>query len=363
VSVQVAIVGGGFAGACTAHVLASQGYSVALIDRHDVSPDSFRAEKIEPDQATLMRKLGLLSYRSPLREPIGVTLNYDGVELVPFDTVEQYGIAYGETVNSLRSALPHSVFRITDRVVKISHGPRPTVSFDGTALSANLIVMATGGNDKLMEVAGLARRWDRDLRSLSFGFDIVRTDGAAWSFRGFNYLLQPNSSKIDYLTIFPIGDRMRVNLFTQLDPRDSLVSECKRNPIGSLEQWFPNLREHIGAVSAVSTVQVVPTAYYRLRSPARAGVVVVGDEYQSVSPATGTGLSRVLVDVDVLCTRYAPTWLAGGRVGPRQVRAFYKDPVKVTSDRKSLDAWRYYRDRQLGGRVPLMTRVKRKVFN
>jgi hypothetical protein len=155
---------------------------------------------------------------------------------------------------------------------------------------------------------------------------------------------------------------MRVNVFTQLDARHRWVAEWKKDAAAGLDCWFPGLREQVGPFRVTSAVQVVPTMYYRLRSPALPGVVAIGDEYQSVSPATGMGLSKVLTDVDALCTRHAPEWLSTGRVRRGDVRGYYADPEKVACDRKALDAWRYYHDRQLGGRVPVAMRVKRKIL-
>ncbi|MEQ1855835.1 MAG: NAD(P)/FAD-dependent oxidoreductase [Longimicrobiales bacterium] len=361
---DVAIIGAGFAGVSAAHALSSTGVSVALIDRQRECPDVFRAEKIEPDQAVLMRELGLLDLRAPHRDPIGTTLNFDGRETVEFDTVEQYGISYADTVNSMRSALGTRACQIVKRVQRIDRAATlPKVVFDdGTTLTAKLVVLATGGSDKLIEAVGLRRTFDRTLTSLSFGFDIERTDGATWPFHGFNYLLEANPGKLDYVTIFPIGDRMRVNLFTQMGPKSQAAAEWKRDTLACLDRAFPGIHEHIGPIRISSTVQVVPTTFYRLQSPARAGLVVIGDEYQGVSPATGTGLSRVLSDVRVLCTRHAPSWLSKSRVSSRDVKGFYTDADKVAVDRKSLDAWRYYHDRQAGGKVPLATRVRRKIL-
>jgi 2-polyprenyl-6-methoxyphenol hydroxylase-like FAD-dependent oxidoreductase len=336
---------------------------VALIDRLRECPDLFRAEKIEPDQAALMRELGLLQLRAPCREPIGTTLNYDGRQVTPFDTVEQYGISYAETVNSMRKALGTRVCDIQKRVARIDRSSAtPAVVFDdGTSLAAKLVVLATGGSDRLIESAGLHRTYDRTLRSLSFGFDLERTDGEPFPFHGFNYLLGMNPGKVDYVTIFLIGDRMRANLFTQLGPKSQAAAEWKRDTLAKLDETFPGIQERIGPVRVSSTVQVVPTTFWRLHSPAKGGLVVIGDEFQGVSPTTGTGLSKVLTDVKVL-RAHVPVWVARGRASARDVKGFYADPLKVESDRKSLAAWLYYHDRQAGGRVSLVTKVRRRIL-
>src|SRR5687768_10567094 len=110
---DVVIVGAGLAGTGIAHCLAQRGLDVVLVDRQAKYPDAFRAEKIEPDQAAVFRALGLLDMRSPHAAPMGQTLSFDGRELKTFDTVEQYGFRYGDTVNAMRAVLPAGVRRET----------------------------------------------------------------------------------------------------------------------------------------------------------------------------------------------------------------------------------------------------------
>lgn len=57
---DVVIVGAGLAGASAATVLARKGVRVMLIDSRQTYPACFKAEKIEPDQAELFRKFGLI---------------------------------------------------------------------------------------------------------------------------------------------------------------------------------------------------------------------------------------------------------------------------------------------------------------
>jgi len=48
---------------------------------------------------------------------------------------------------------------------------------------------------------------------------------------------------------------MRVNLFTQLLPKDELVRTFKRDPVGSLVSNFPGIRDHIGEAESASSVR------------------------------------------------------------------------------------------------------------
>ncbi len=54
---DVVIVGAGLAGTTAATLLAKSGFSVLLIDRHLEYPACFKAEKVEADQAELLRKI------------------------------------------------------------------------------------------------------------------------------------------------------------------------------------------------------------------------------------------------------------------------------------------------------------------
>ena len=91
--VDVAIIGAGFSGLNLAHALSSTGYSVSIVDRRRTYPDIFRAEKIEEDQADIMRELGTLQYRLPLTDPIGILSNARNGIVTDCNAGEQYGIS------------------------------------------------------------------------------------------------------------------------------------------------------------------------------------------------------------------------------------------------------------------------------
>ena len=361
----IAIIGAGFSGLSLAHALRQCEADVVLIDRNDNCPDIFRAEKIEPDQSDLLRELGILGFRQPKTSPIGETLNYNGENYKKFDTVEQYGISYSQTVNNLRSNLPDSIRVVNQTVVNIDNSSNEQKIFfsDKTSLNANLVVVCTGGGEKLISRLGIKRKLNSNLRSLSFGFDIERQDGADFNFNGFNYFLSSNINDVHYITIFPIGERMRVNLFTRLYPTDVLVKQIKLNTIHSLKSIFPGIFEQIGDIKVVSKVQVMPTAFYRLKNPVRSGIVIISDDYQSVNPATGTGLSKVLTDVKVLSQKYIPHWLDAGDFSKKNIREFYRDEIKQACDQKSMGSWFYYDNQVQTTKISIFTRIKQKMMS
>lgn len=362
-AVDIAIIGSGFSGVNLAHALVPKGYSVSLIDRRKSCPDIFRAEKIEAEQADIMRRLGTFDFRSPKSDPIGAIKNARPGVVDEFDGDEQYGISYSETVNSLSDNLPQSVNTINNTVTKIHNSDKiQTIYFsDDSTLEAKLIVVATGGNNKLMKSLGIKRRFDKKLKSLNFGFDIERADGADFDFNGFNYFLSKSVHSVNYITIFPIGSRMRVNLFTQLNLKDKLTGELRNNTLHALHLCFPDLYKHIGEIKVISSVQVMPTHYYRLKNQVRPGLVIIGDEFQSVNPATGSGLSKVLTDIITLSEKYIPAWLQSGNMAKKNIAAYYKDKDKILADTSSLSSWIYYYHDLQTSKIPTHERITHKL--
>ena len=139
---DIAIIGAGFAGLNLAHAVAGHGFRIAVVDKQTACPDIFRAEKIEAAQAELMREHGTLNMRSPRCKPVGITLSFDGSRLVECDTVEQYGISYADTVNSMRSKLPPDVPVIHAAASEVRPGDRGTILLDsGEIIRARLVVI------------------------------------------------------------------------------------------------------------------------------------------------------------------------------------------------------------------------------
>lgn len=354
---DVVILGAGFTGSIAAHALCEQGHDVLLVDCAAPDIDPLQAEKIEPDQAVLLRSLGLLDERVPAVDPIGAVQNFDGHGIEEFDTVEQYGISYFDTVANLREVAGRRARVETADVSWLRPDPvRPHVGLsDGREVSARLVVVATEGAGGLPEQLSLSRVVDQTLCSLTYGFDL---DGLEPDFAGFNYFLGKNPERVDFLTTFRVGDRVRAHVFTQQDSRDAAVVAATTDMDEALNSWFPDLGSHLGTVRTASPVRVRTATYQRIRDAGAVdGVVIIGEEFHSASPTTGTSLTHTLTDVKVLCDRHAPGWLSGPR---SNVRAFYGDPEKLAIDRLAHGHWCYYRDRQTWDRVPLYVRAMRK---
>ncbi len=345
IDTDISIVGAGFAGCIIAHKLASMNISCTLIDRKDPFPDIFRAEKVEPEQARLLKSLGVFDYLSPSPTPVGTIKLFKKGITSDFDASKQYGFRYSDTVNNLRSLLPVKAKLIVDKIddIRTSTCTQEIKLSSGKLIKSKLIILASGGNGSLLKSFGLRRRYQASLHSLSFGFDIEKTDGTNFDINGFNYYNE--SDGVDYLTAFNIGNNtMRVNVFTQWQKDNPSVSAFRENSMQTIEKYFPKLSDHIGEYKIISKVQVFPTSFYRLKNIYQAGMIVVGDELQSVSPATGTGLSKIVTEADRLTEHYIPKWLANECVTSYDVWKYYHDKEKSTMERHSKNAWHYYRN-------------------
>ena len=343
---DVLIVGAGLAGTGLAFNLARQNVPVIVVDRMAHYPDAFRAEKIEAAQAAMMRKLHMFEHRVPVACPIGVITTYRAGVTSLFDTVDQYGITYGDTINSLRRNLLTDVDLRVGDVLSISNSDDVQVALlkGGATIRARLVVLATGGSGKLLKSVGMARRYHRSLHSLNVGFDIERTNGEPFSFAGFNYYLKQTTDGVDYVTVFRIGARTRVNVYTQWSTHDARLRLMRDQPREQMIRHFPDLEANIGKFNVCSKIQFFQTRCYRVHNVEQPGVVVIGDEFQSVGPSTGTGLSKVTTDIDVLAHDLVPQWLSTPGMGRSKIAEYYDSPRKRECDEQSLMKWVSYRD-------------------
>jgi len=213
---DIAIVGGGLAGSTMAAMLGRAGISAILIDPHPVYPPDFRVEKLSgPVQLERFRKTGIAD--AMLR-----AATHDGENwiarfgyLLDKAPSQQYGIMYDALVNAIRAQIPDGVESIISKVVAISVGPerQRVVLSNDEEISARLVVLANGLNVGLRHQLGIKRRIVSACHSISIGFDIAPVGRTRFGFPALTYFSERSSDRIPYLTLFPIGNRMRANLF------------------------------------------------------------------------------------------------------------------------------------------------------
>jgi 2-polyprenyl-6-methoxyphenol hydroxylase-like FAD-dependent oxidoreductase len=334
---DIAIVGGGLAGSTAAAMLGRAGIPAILIDPQPVYRPDFRIEKLSGhQQIERFRKTGLA-------ETILRSATHDGENwiarfgvLLDQKPSQQFGIMYGDLINAIRGEIPPATETIHAKTTAIGTSPerqKLTLS-DGEEVSARLVVLANGLNVGLRQTLGIERHIVSTCHSISLGFDMVPIGRAAFDFPALTYFSERSSDRIAYLTVFPVGTKMRANLFTYREMDDPWFRQMRRVPEETLHASLPKLRKLTGNFTIAGEIRIRPADLYVSTGYRQAGIVLVGDAFATSCPVTGTGTDKVFTDVAQLCNVHIPDWLSSDGMGEDKISAFYDDPVK-----RECDAW------------------------
>jgi 2-polyprenyl-6-methoxyphenol hydroxylase-like FAD-dependent oxidoreductase len=334
---DIVIIGGGLAGSTAAAMLGRAGISAVVIDPHRVYPFDFRVEKIGgEEQVERFFKTGLAE--SVLRAATPCTENWIARfgRLLDKHPTRQWGIMYDDLVTAMRAEICAPAEMVFAKVVSIATSDeRQMVTLsEGEPISARLIVLASGLSIALRHLLGIERKVTSHCHSISIGFDLVPVGRSAFDFPAMTYFSERPSDKIPYITLFPVGTRMRANLFTYREADDPWLRQMRRAPRETLEAALPRLKRIIGEFDIAGDVKIRPSDLYVSSGHRQAGIVLVGDAFELTCPVTGTGTDKVFTDVERLCRVHIPKWLATESMGAEKITAFYDDPVK-----KACDAW------------------------
>jgi 2-polyprenyl-6-methoxyphenol hydroxylase-like FAD-dependent oxidoreductase len=250
---------------------------------------------------------------------------------------EQYGFRYHDLVNQLRARLPRDLDLRWRPVTGIAHGANGLVVTvrDDEPVEARLVVLATGAFDALQSNLGITKHLIRKHHSLHFGFDVEPLDGE-FPFGSLTYHATEARCGIDFITLFRVPGAMRANLFTYWEPSSEIARRMVAEPERTLAAALPLLERACGRMRISSTVQTRALDLRTSTGTAVPGLVVVGDAFQTTCPSTGTGLSKVLTDVDVLLDSCIRDWLATPGMGEDKIAQYYADPRKRAMDARSL---------------------------
>lgn len=343
-SVDVAVIGAGLGGTAAAALIARAGHGVALIDSHAVFPQEFRAEKLGGAHWALFQRLGLAEAARPALTVIGsIDIHRPGARPVRRGA-DEYGFAYSDLVNALRAGLPPGAAVRVGRVEALETGPeRQVVTLaDGRRIVTRLVVIATGLGDSVRRKAGIDRVVTRAAHSLSLGFFLDRP-AAAYPFESLAWYGRGPADRTAYLTLFPVGDAMRANLFVYREANADWTRAFRRDPAPTLAALLPGIEAACGGLGVAGRVQVRPIDLTVSEHHRRDGVVLLGDAFCTTCPAPGVGVRRVMTDVERLCRVHLPDWLATPGVTAEKIGAFYDDPVKRASDAAALRASQFSR--------------------
>src|SRR5260370_11434345 len=211
---DVAIIGGGLAGSTAAAMVGRAGIPAVLIDPHPVYPPELRCEKIGGEQLDLLRKTGLA-------EPTLRATTLDGEVwearfgyVVAKKPSDQHGIMYDTLVNTVRAQIPPNVETIFAKASAIaSTGDRQKIELsNGDEISARLVVLANGLNIGLRHTLGIQRQVISQCHSVTLGFDVEPPGRTAFPFPALTYWPKSARAPMAYLSLFPIGGKLRGHL-------------------------------------------------------------------------------------------------------------------------------------------------------
>jgi 2-polyprenyl-6-methoxyphenol hydroxylase-like FAD-dependent oxidoreductase len=213
---DIAIIGVGLAGSTTAAMLGRAGIPAILIDPHPAYPPDFRVEKLSDEQVVRFRNTGIaeavLQKATLSRETWIARFGH----LLDRPPRAQFGIMCDALVNEIRAEIPDRVEKIFAKAVAIStsNDRQKIVLSNDEVISGRLVVLANGLNVGLRHALGIERRIVSRCHSISIGFDLVPVGRPAFDFPALTYFSEPAGDRIPYVSLFPIGERMRANLFT-----------------------------------------------------------------------------------------------------------------------------------------------------
>lgn len=340
---DIAIAGGGLAGSTAAAMLGRAGIGAVLVDTHAVYPPDFRSEKLVDSQIGILRKTGLADAVLEAATPDGEVWIARLGRLVDTRRHGQHNVLYDALVNAVREQIPRGTEFIHGKVAAIAVGPdRQTITLsDGEAISARLVVLASGLNVGLRHHLGMRCDLVSAGHSISVGFDLRPVGRASFDFRALTYYSEAPADRTAYLTLFPIGSAMRANLFVYRDMADPWLRQLREAPRDTLLATLRGLRNLTGDFEVTGAVKIRPVDLSASKGYRRSGLVLVGDAFATSCPAAGTGVDKVFTDVERLCNGHIPRWLASPGMDKEKIAAFYDDPVKRRCDRDSM-AKAYY---------------------
>ncbi|MBR1160296.1 FAD-dependent oxidoreductase [Bradyrhizobium elkanii] len=338
IEADVAIVGAGLAGSLARAVLARAGYRVILIDKRSIPPDEFRVEKIAGRQIDILRRLGFIDDVAAIAAPYDRVLNIRSGKLVDIGVGRSYGISYANLVNMARGLTPDASSFLLDQVTNVSCSEerQQLTLASGKRVVSRLVILATGMTNVLGHGLGMRRQMLAARHSVSFGFTIARPDNAPFDFDALTCYGEEAADGVDYLSLFPMSGGMRANLFMFRDPTDPIMRELRRDTRRTLLRLMPGLQPYLGDFEVVGQVQNWVMDLTVTEGHLQPGVVLIGDAFQTNCPAAGTGVGRLLVDVERLCTDYVPRWLETAGMGVNKIAQFYSDRDKLAADQHSL---------------------------
>ena len=335
---RIVVIGAGMAGSLLSLVLGRAGYPVSLIDVKREPTNDFRNEKLGIDQIERLGRLGVLScfeqacWGDDAAPGTGLPL-------------KDCGARYDRWLARVRAAMPDAVTFVEGKVdhIETSTGRQTVTLSSGETITARLAALATGRGERLRSALGVTRTIVSDKHSICLGFSVAkRADPGREAAAQICY--GRLGDRIAYVTIFPMLEEVRVNIFSYREADDPWIRELRDDPVAVLTRTLPETRAALAGREVVRKLEVRGTDLYAVSGHVRPGVVLLGDAFQTSCPSSGTGVTRILNDVERLTQVHIPAWFASPGIDAGKIGRFYADSVKQAVDndamRRSLRARR-----------------------
>jgi 2-polyprenyl-6-methoxyphenol hydroxylase-like FAD-dependent oxidoreductase len=335
---DVAIIGGGLAGSAAAAMLGRAGIPAILIDPHPVYPPELRCEKIGGEQLDLLRKTGLAEQTLRATTLDGEVWEARFGYVVTRKPSDQHGVMYDTLVGAVRAQIPprvETIFAKASRIAGSDERQKIKLS-NGDEISARLVVLANGLNIGLRHTLGIERRVISQCHSVTLGFDVEPAGRAAFAFPALTYWPKRARERMAYLSMFPIGGKMRANLMVYRDMTDPWFQQFRQAPEQTMCAMMPGLGRMTGGFRVSGPIKIRPADLCVTKGHLQPGVVLIGDAFSTSCPAAGTGTTKVFTDVGRLCNVYIPAWLSTEGMGAQKVSQFYDDPEKTECEARSV---------------------------
>lgn len=334
---DVVIVGGGIAGSCAAAFLSDSKYKSVLVDPNEVLPKDFRCEKFNRDQMATLERLGFSQKIYETCTPLDDIWIARRGKLVNKMSYPHYGFSYETAINAIRGYIDKPNQMIVSKVKSIEKQGdiQKLVLADGQELEAKLVVLSNGLNPGLRKQLGTTQTMMSKNHEMVLGFDIMPVEGNVFEFDSLTFWPEKASEKLAYFTIFRCDDGFRVNTFGYWEKHDPIMQAFKSEPEKTLAKLMPSLEGMIGKFEVKSRVHVRPVDIYQNNPGKCDGVVFVGDAYSTSCPGAGTGTTKAVNDVEILCKKYIPKWLEAKQINSHMIDEFYSDEDKRSADDES----------------------------
>ncbi len=309
---DVIIVGGGLAGAVAGQKLARSGRRVLVLERETTFRDRVRGEQMHPWGGAVARRLGIydelmasgcghdarynnayVAGHQTSHRDLHATTPYGGIGVTTFHHPEMQELLL------TGAAKAGATVRRGASVLSVAGGETAAVAFtDDTgahAVSARIVIGADGRTSKVRTWAGFQA--NRDPERLRIAGALLQHTSAPID--GLHMCVAPHGNML----LCPLGDgRARAYFIYDIgvagrrklsgkDQIDEFLRLCRET--GAPPAWFdgvalaPPLADFEGAAQWVE-------------HPYRDGIALVGDAAATLDPSFGSGLSKVLLDIERL---------------------------------------------------------------